>query len=654
VPARRLNRWLLLFAILGVGSLAAASTAGAHYPSVTEFQTGLTPNNGAWDIVAGPEGRLWFTEDSISAFGALSAGDGLIGEFNGLLTVAGNPKGITTGPDGNLWIAESGLGGAIARVTPAGAVTEFNTGLTPSDPWDITAGPDGNLWFVSRSPAFIGRITTDGTVTEFSTGLTPESQPTAITAGPDGNLWFTESADPGRIGRITTDGVVTENSIGLTPNMAPTDITTGPDGNLWFTERAGAGAIGRITPEGQITEYRNGLTSGSQPTGIAAGTDGALWFTEAASPGRIGRISRSGEVTEYGDGLTPDRSPWFITPGPDGNIWFTENANPGALARISLPPTVRSRSVQYLSDNSAQLPAKIRPNAQATDFYFEWGPTEPLTRKTGTSSAGSGWDHVEVMTRVAKLAPSTKYYYRVVATNESGSTTGARGEFTTAELEAEPEFARRVVAEPKGRVRFKRPGGRWRPLPDGGAELPVGVALDTRRGSVRLTSVGQRRGRTQTGIFGGGVLQVRQPRTAGGRLDLYLRGGDFARCRRGAPARSSRVGGRAASRAAQLAAASRAAYLASASREASASKLSRVRRLWGRDSGGRFRTHGRHSHATVRGTRWLTEDRCAGTFTRVTNGAVVVRDLTRRRSVVVRAGHHYLAPRGHHLARRRH
>jgi hypothetical protein len=45
----------------------------------------------------------------------------------------------------------------------------------------------------------------------------------------------------------------------------------------------------------------------------------------------------------------------------------------------------------------------------------------------------------------------------------------------------------------------------------------------------------------------------------------------------------------------------------------------------------------------VRGTRWLTEDRCDGTLTRVTNGAVVVRDYKRRRNVLVRAGHSYLA-----------
>lgn len=30
---------------------AAAVPAAAHYPSVTEYQTGLSLNNGAWDIV---------------------------------------------------------------------------------------------------------------------------------------------------------------------------------------------------------------------------------------------------------------------------------------------------------------------------------------------------------------------------------------------------------------------------------------------------------------------------------------------------------------------------------------------------------------------------------------------------------------------------
>ena len=63
-----------------------------------------------------------------------------------------------------------------------------------------------------------------------------------------------------------------------------------------------------------------------------------------------------------------------------------------------------------------------------------------------------------------------------------------------------------------------------------------------------------------------------------------------------------------------------------------------IRRLWGQDSGGRFRTHGANSVATVRGTRWLTEDRCDGTRTRVVEGAVDVRAKGARTAKRVRAG----------------
>jgi ferric-dicitrate binding protein FerR (iron transport regulator) len=61
--------------------------------------------------------------------------------------------------------------------------------------------------------------------------------------------------------------------------------------------------------------------------------------------------------------------------------------------------------------------------------------------------------------------------------------------------------------------------------------------------------------------------------------------------------------------------------------------------LWGRDNGGRFATIGRSAAATVRGTRWLTEDTCAGTRVSVDQGAVVVRPTGKGRAVTVRAHH---------------
>jgi ferric-dicitrate binding protein FerR (iron transport regulator) len=66
------------------------------------------------------------------------------------------------------------------------------------------------------------------------------------------------------------------------------------------------------------------------------------------------------------------------------------------------------------------------------------------------------------------------------------------------------------------------------------------------------------------------------------------------------------------------------------------------RRLWG-NGHGRFRTRGRHGTATVRGTHWLTEDRCDGTLIRVKRGLVEVRDLERRRTAMVGAGEQYFA-----------
>ena len=63
------------------------------------------------------------------------------------------------------------------------------------------------------------------------------------------------------------------------------------------------------------------------------------------------------------------------------------------------------------------------------------------------------------------------------------------------------------------------------------------------------------------------------------------------------------------------------------SRKASAAaKKKKVRRLWG-DGHGRFRTKGRRAAATVRGTKWLTEDRCDSTKITVKRGTVVVRDF---------------------------
>jgi hypothetical protein len=167
----------------------------------------------------------------------------------------------------------------------------------------------------------------------------------------------------------------------------------------------------------------------------------------------------------------------------------------------------------------------------------------------------------------------------------------------------------------------------FKPL-TGGATLPVGTTLDTSKGRVELTAAARTSGKqTMKAQFFDGRFVIRQVRQAkrgakSRRLftQLRLAGGKFnSTCR----------------------------AKASSSRELAAKKKrskKKVRSLWG-DGKGSFQTRGQGAAATVRGTRWLTQDRCDGTLVRVRRGRVDVRDLFRKRTVRVKAGESYLARR---------
>ncbi|HEV7495669.1 hypothetical protein [Baekduia sp.] len=179
------------------------------------------------------------------------------------------------------------------------------------------------------------------------------------------------------------------------------------------------------------------------------------------------------------------------------------------------------------------------------------------------------------------------------------------------------------VAAVQGTVTATSPSGA--PLDLGAAKIvPTGTVIDARAGTAELKTALDRRGATQTGRFWGAVFEVRQSASAHGMVALVLRGGDFSHCKT-------------TNKAVARAAASKTKH------KRKTTKKKPPRSLWGSDNHGRFQTRGRGSVATVRGTKWLTQDTCAGTLTRVAAGAVAVRDLRRHRTVVVARGHQYLA-----------
>ncbi|MBJ7473081.1 MAG: hypothetical protein JHD16_17380, partial [Solirubrobacteraceae bacterium] len=74
-------------------------------------------------------------------------------------------------------------------------------------------------------------------------------------------------------------------------------------------------------------------------------------------------------------------------------------------------------------------------------------------------------------------------------------------------------------------------------------------------------------------------------------------------------------------------------------------KPKKRRHVWGQDNGGRYETHGRDSVATVRGTKWLTTDTCAGTVVKVYEGAVSVQPKVGGKPTLVTVGGRHFTPR---------
>lgn len=157
-----------------------------------------------------------------------------------------------------------------------------------------------------------------------------------------------------------------------------------------------------------------------------------------------------------------------------------------------------------------------------------------------------------------------------------------------------------------GTVLYKFPNAKDFTELEGATQVPVGTQVDTTAGAANVTV--SRAVALDTSEFHAGVFTVLQPspRAVG---EIRLDGGNFLDC---------------------------------ISSFRALAKKRPARKLWGSGKG-QYRTRGRYSSATVRGTKWLTEDLCDATRITVVEGTVVVHDFVRNLDVTVHAGHSYRA-----------
>jgi hypothetical protein len=307
-----------------------------------------------------------------------------------------------------------------------------------------------------------------------------------------------------------------------------------------------------------------------------------------------GRAGRPGVWMAYTSGYPSSERVlvWKVGDGASTTLEFTKGVDHRTLAITSDPD---GRVIVVWSRDGAGENSQLFARVSNTDVTA-WGPAFAIP---GLPKASGGWS-VQASAQSGALIDVVRNW------SESDGTTMR---FFHTQALPPPVLGKAVNARViNGVVLVRLPGSNaFVPLSHE-SQIPVGSIVDATNGRIRVVTA-LPGGRTQSADFFQGAFVVTQAKS--GLADLALFGGSFAACSK-------------------------------AARAAAAAKTTTIRKLWGSGTG-KFRTKGRYATASIRGTTWLTSDRCDGTLVKVTKGSVTVRDLVAKKSVVLTKGQSYLA-----------
>jgi hypothetical protein len=572
-------------------------------------------------------------------------------------------RGILLGITLGLVCAPAAFAGTAGTWTPVAPVFDQNFNVV-----GLQRTADGVLHVVAQAQSAAANqddivhtpVSPNGTVgptTSVATGwVGTESPDLALNPGGGlaamwGGLHSTTTGDP-----LNDSGIATSDDSGAAWSLAPVAPVTGgfAYGSQWAIANAGGvlfqawfstsgtyvhRGTDQTTPDNDYQAQLGGY--GAVPGFGVDGADGSLWLgwqtssakqnngvwtqpvdqstgAPAGSPAKM-----PGSSVEFQGGTESStilgRTPITGRPGRPG-VWMAYATGyptadkivvwkVGAAASTTLEDSngINHRNVAITADPDGRVivawssdtgsAGKLFARVSNTDVT-SWGPTFEIP---GLPNASSGWA-LQTSAQSGALIDVLRNY-----TESDNSTV----RFYHTQAVAPPVLAKAVDASVvSGVVLIKLAGSNaFVPLTHE-SQIPVGATIDATNGRVRILEA-LPGGKAQSADFFQGVFKVTQAKT--GLADLTLAGGNFAVCGK-------------------------------AKRAAGAAKVVEVRKLWGAGKG-KFRTKGRYATASIRGTTWLTDDRCDGTLIRVTQGSVTVRDLVKKKNVVVKKGQSYLAKR---------
>lgn len=158
-------------------------------------------------------------------------------------------------------------------------------------------------------------------------------------------------------------------------------------------------------------------------TSLAEKWNGHQWFVQNSprhASGSLQGVSCPTETFCHGVGMS-------LLPGHSASSLFAEHAE----LPSSGSPLVTTKSPERVTGEGARLVGIVDPHDFDTSYYFEFGLAGGAFEQN-TPVQAAGEFRREAKEAISGLKPGTAYKFRIVATNETGTTLGNAVEFSTA------------------------------------------------------------------------------------------------------------------------------------------------------------------------------------------------------------------------------